>query len=330
MGQIWLRYDVRTGNFGPSAARLCSIALEQAAWGDKQGFDAIQLPEHHGSPDGYNPSPFILGAAMAAVTSRIRIHPSAVLLPLHDPIRVAEDVAVLDNISNGRVDLTIGLGYVPSEFAMFGISLKARGKLADSKLLALRRALAGDRFDYEGRPVHVTPRPVQKPHPAMYVGGAVPASAIRAAELGDGFLPTVMTDELRQAYIDRCAALGKPPGAILDITRGPSFIFVTEDPDAAWKQIGPHVMYETNAYARWAEATGTIMRFKPVETLEDARALPNYKVVTPRQCIELGTELHRTDSLMIFTPSLAGLSEDLSWSSLELFADKVLPALRAL
>lgn len=330
MGQIWLRYDVRSRDSGLSTARLCAIAREQVAWGDRQGFDAVQLPEHHGNPDGKNPSPFVLGAAFAAVTEKMRIHPSAVLLPLHDPIRVAEDVAVLDNISDGRVDLTIGLGYVPTEFDMFGVSIKQRAKLMDSKLVALRRALAGDRFDYEGRPVHVTPRPVQSPHPIMYIGGAVPATAERAARLGDGFLPTVMTDELRQAYLDHCTQLGKEPGPILDITAGPSFIFVTEDPEAAWAEIGPHIMYETNSYARWGQETGTVMRYKPLESIDDVHKLPNYRIVTPEQCIALGTELHRAGALMIFSPLLAGLSEKLSWSSLELFGSKVLPALRAL
>jgi alkanesulfonate monooxygenase SsuD/methylene tetrahydromethanopterin reductase-like flavin-dependent oxidoreductase (luciferase family) len=272
----------------------------------------------------------VLGAGIAAVTSRIRIHPSAVLLPLHDPIRVAEDVAVLDNVSDGRVDLTIGLGYVPSEFAMFGVSLKDRARLIDKKLVALRRALAGERFDYEGRSVHVTPRPVQSPFPSMYIGGAVQASAIRAAELGDGFLPTVMSEELRDIYLDRCKALNKEPGPILDITRGPSFIFVAEDPEAAWARIAPHAMYETNAYGRWAKQTGTAMRFTAVNSLEDVKALRNYRVVTPEQCLELGKDLHRAGALMIFTPMLAGLPEDLSWSSLELFAQKVLPELRKL
>lgn len=330
MGQIWLRYDIRSPEFGPTNAKLCRVALEQAAWGDKQGLDCVQLPEHHGSPDGYNPSPFVLGSAIAAVTSRIRIHPSAVLLPLLDPIRVAEDVALLDNISDGRVDLTIGLGYVPSEFDMFGVSLKDRAKLVDSKLIALRRALAGERFDYGGRSIYVTPRPVQRPHPRMYVGGAVSASAVRAATLGDGFLPTVMSDELRREYLEVCTRLNKPPGPILDITTGPSFIFVAEDPEAAWARIAPHAMYETNAYGRWGRQTGAVMRFKQVNSLDEVRSLKNYRVITPEECVALGKSLHQSNSLMILTPMLAGLDEDLSWSSLELFARKVLPELRSL
>jgi alkanesulfonate monooxygenase SsuD/methylene tetrahydromethanopterin reductase-like flavin-dependent oxidoreductase (luciferase family) len=190
--KIWLRYDLRSPPFGTSHRDLGRVALEQAEWADKRGFEAVQLPEHHGSPDGYNPSPFVLGAAIAGRTSKMRIHPSAVLLPLHDPVRVAEDTAVLDNISGRRVDLTIGLGYIPSEFAMFGVSLNERGRLVEEKLGVLRRALAGERFEYEGRKISVTPRPVQQPTPPLYVGGGVVAAAKRAAKLGR-WIPTSQT-----------------------------------------------------------------------------------------------------------------------------------------
>lgn len=330
MPKIWLRYDIRSPEFGTSNRDLCRIAVEQAAWADQQDFDAVQLPEHHGSPDGYDPSPFLLGAAIAANTSRLRIHPSAVLLPLHDPVRIAEDTAVLDNISGGRVDLTIGLGYVPSEFNMFGVSLKQRGQLADEKLAVLRRALAGERFDYQGRKIYVTPRPVQQPTPPLYVGGSVVASAKRAAAMGDGFLPGALDNALRQAYIDACRELGKAPGPIIDVVNGPQFIFVTEDPERDWPKIAPHAMYEVNAYGKWAAETGTAMPFQSVASVEELKALGLYAVVTPEECIALGKKLHQQDTVMIFNAMLAGLPEALSWSSLELFAAKVLPQLRAL
>lgn len=329
MLKIWLRYDLRSPPFGTSNLDVARIALEQTEWADQQGFEAVQLPEHHGSPDGYDPSPFILGAAIAARTSKMRIHLSAVLLPLHDPVRVAEDTAVLDNISGGRVDLTIGLGYVPSEFAMFGVSLKDRGRLVADKLEVLRRALAGERFEYEGRKVFVTPRPVQQPAPPMYVGGGVPAAARRAAELGDGFMPSKLDDELRQAYIGSCRALGKPAGPIIDVVTGPQFIFVTEDTDAAWARIAPHAFYETNAYGKLATETGASMPFAQVTDLEELKKLGIYRVVTPDECLALGRSLEASNSVMIFNAMLAGLPEELSWSSLELFATKVLPQLRS-
>lgn len=330
MPKIWLRYGLRSSDFGVSNQDISRIAVEQCAWADQQGFDAVQLPEHHGNPDGYNPSPFVLGAAIAARTARMRIHPSAILLPLHDPVRVAEDAVVLDNISDGRLDLTIGLGYMPSEFEMFGISLKDRGRLVEEKLVVLRRALLGEKFDYQGRRVYVTPRPVQQPTPPLYVGGGVIASAKRAALLGDGFLPGKLNAELRQAYLDACRELGKEPGPIIDVVNGPQFIFVTEDPERDWPTIAPYALHEVNSYGKWAVQTGTPMPYQSVADMAALKAQGLYKVVTPEECIALGQKLHQQDSVMIFNAMLAGLPEALSWSSLELFAAKVLPALKAL
>jgi alkanesulfonate monooxygenase SsuD/methylene tetrahydromethanopterin reductase-like flavin-dependent oxidoreductase (luciferase family) len=316
---------LRGPEFGTPTRKLARIHIEQAEWCDKHGFDTVQLPEHHGCEDGYDPSPFILGAAIAARTSKIRIHPSAVLLPLHDPVRVAEDAAVLDNLSDGRLDLTIGLGYLPSEFAMFGVRLEDRAQMIESKLIALRRALAGEHFEYEGRPVHVTPRPVQQPNPPLYVGGGVKAAARRAARLGDGFLPAAPDPELKELYRQACRELGKEPGPILDVLGGPQAIFVSEDPEETWRQVGPHAMYETNYYGKWQKESGAAMPFRPVEDVAGLKALGIYQVVTPDECIALARDLEARNALMVFNATLAGLDEKTSWASLELFASKVLP-----
>ena len=326
--QIWLRYDLRSPPFGTSNRDLCRIVLEQLAWADTRGFDAAQLPEHHGSEDGYDPSPMLFGAAIAARTSNLRIHPSAVLLPLHDPVRVAEDIALLDNISDGRVDVTVGIGYVPSEFVMYGVAMSQRAKLMDSKLAVLRRALAGENFVWEGRQIHVTPRPVQQPHPPIYVGGAVPASARRAAKLGDGFMPTMMTPQLSQTYIDACTELGKAPGPIIDVVSGPQFIHVSEDPEAAWARIAPHALYETNMYFKWLQKTATAGPFEAIADASALRQSGRYRVVTPDECVALVESRWRENAVLMMNPMLAGLDAELAWSSLELFASKVMPRLK--
>jgi len=112
--RILLRYDMRAPAFGAPAAALYAAALEQAAFADAHGFDAVQLSEHHGSEDGYLPAPLVLAAAIAGRTKGIRLEIAALILPLHEPLRVAEDVAVLDLASAGRVELVIGAGYVPA------------------------------------------------------------------------------------------------------------------------------------------------------------------------------------------------------------------------
>ncbi|MEJ7935826.1 LLM class flavin-dependent oxidoreductase [Sphingobium sp. AN558] len=327
MVRVWLRCDLRSPEFGTKTRDLARIHIEQASWADRHGFEAVVLGEHHGFSDGFNPSPMVLGAAIAARTSQMRVHPSALLLPLHDPIRVAEDIAVLDNISGGRVDLTIGLGYVKSEFAMYGVRLEDRARLAESKFEALKRALRGEKFVYEGRDVYITPRPVQNPHPPFYFGGGVKASARRAALLGDGFLPTSPDPQLRELYVSTCRDIGKEPGPIIDFLTGPQFIYVTEDPDRAWHDVAPHALHETNSYSKLLAESGTIAPYKFMSSLEDLKDSGLYAVVTPDECVALARKLERSGSIMSFNPTMSGMNESLSWSSLELFASKVLPRL---
>ncbi len=327
MGEIWLRCDMRSADFGIPTPRLAQLHLEQVAWADKIGIQTIQLPEHHGVPDGYNPSPFVLGAAIAARTEKVRINLFALILPLHDPVRVAEDSVVLDNISNGRLDLTIGLGYVPFEFAMLGVSLKERAKRVEAGIEVLRRSFAGEQFEYEGRPVMVRPLPATRNGPRIFVGGGVPASAQRAARLGDGFAPSHPDPaELVAIYKEACRELGKEPGPVYDLS-GHQFLFVTEDPDAAWHKIAPFAFHETNTYGKWAAQTDAFTPFHTLTDIEALKASGLYKVVTPEECIALANSLFERGLAMTINPTLCGMDEDFSWSSLDLFVRKVLPHL---
>src|SRR5262249_44002464 len=156
---------------------------------DDIGADRIGLMEHHASDDGYLPAPFVLGGGIAARTSRCRITLGAVILPLHDPVKVAEQTAVLDLVSNARLQVVLAAGYVPSEFAAFKVSLRDRARLLDEGIDIILRALRGERFEADGRPVFVRPLPVQRPEDIIMVGGGVEASARRAARFGLGFSP---------------------------------------------------------------------------------------------------------------------------------------------
>lgn len=126
--EIWLRFDIRGGGRAVSTAALCAASIEQAAWAERHGIDTILLSEHHGSEDGYLPSPIVMAAAVAARTQNIPIH-LALLLPMYDPLRLAEDICVLDNISNGRIHITTGIGYVASEFKMLGVGHEASRRI---------------------------------------------------------------------------------------------------------------------------------------------------------------------------------------------------------
>ena len=182
-------FDMRAPAWGTPTSELYRAAIEMASFVDAIGVDHIGLMEHHGSDDGYLPQPFTLAAAMAAVTQDVRFLLGAVLLPLHDPVLVAEQIAITDLISNGRLNVIVGAGYVPFEFATFRKSLKDRAKLMDSGIDTILRALHGERFEADGRPVYVRPLPMQKPEDIILVGGGVPAAAKRAARFGLGFGP---------------------------------------------------------------------------------------------------------------------------------------------
>src|SRR5439155_10431623 len=125
------------------------------------------ISEHHGSPDGYLPSPLLLASAMAARTTRMPFVIGAALMPFYDPIRLAEDMAVLDIISNGRLSYVMALGYRPEEFEMYGVDWKRRGQVAEEKLQLLLKAKTGEAFEHEGRRIQVTPPPITPGGPAV-------------------------------------------------------------------------------------------------------------------------------------------------------------------
>jgi alkanesulfonate monooxygenase SsuD/methylene tetrahydromethanopterin reductase-like flavin-dependent oxidoreductase (luciferase family) len=146
-----LSFDMRAPDFGAPAGKLYDAALDMCAFGDEIGIDGVIFPEHHCSEDGYNPVPALMGTAAAARTKRMGIVIGAIVLPLHDPVEVAETIAAADNICGGRLWTTLAAGYVEAEFAMFGKSLKDRAKLMDEGLDVIVRALKGERFEWQGR-----------------------------------------------------------------------------------------------------------------------------------------------------------------------------------
>ncbi|HLY36424.1 MAG TPA: LLM class flavin-dependent oxidoreductase, partial [Candidatus Binatia bacterium] len=122
MTMIGIRYDLRVPPFATTThAEMYAACLDQCAWADDHGFDFVALSEHHGVEDGYLPAPVTLAAAIAGRTKRMPINIAAVLVPLHDPIRLAEQLAVLSLASGGRVSLVAGLGYRDEEFTMAGV-----------------------------------------------------------------------------------------------------------------------------------------------------------------------------------------------------------------
>ena len=320
-----LRYDLRCPPFAKvSPAELFATAIDQSAWADAQGFASVTLSEHHGSPDGYLPSPIAMGAAIAARTKNIRILLAALIVPLHDPIRLAEDIAVLDVISQGRVIPVVSGGYVESEFATFGKRLADRRDAMEEIVPLLEQAWTGELFEYRGRTVRVTPRPVQRPRPPIFMGGASEAAARRAARLADQFIPT--RPELYAVFRAERQKLDRPDPGPLPSSTG-NFLFVAEDPDAAWERIAPHALHETNAYGHWMQAAGAGGPYRVVESAEELRASGDYPILTPEELIERARAMGPLDSILLH-PLMGGLDPEFSWQCLRLVESRVLPALR--
>src|SRR2546426_634484 len=190
MTMIGLRYDLRVPPFAATThAELYAACLEQCAWADERGLDFVALSEHHGVEDGYLPAPLTLAGAIAGRTRRLAINVAAVLLPLHDPVRLAEQLAVLDLASGSRVSVVVGLGYRPEEFAMAGVDRKERGRLLEEYVGVMRQAWTGEPFTWRGRTIRVTPKPASPP--VILIGGSAEKAARRAARLGGGFFPAV-------------------------------------------------------------------------------------------------------------------------------------------
>jgi alkanesulfonate monooxygenase SsuD/methylene tetrahydromethanopterin reductase-like flavin-dependent oxidoreductase (luciferase family) len=320
---VSLTYDMRAPDFGVPPVDLYQAAVEQCAWADRLGFDAVALLEHHASVDGYLPSPIVLGSAVAAVTERMLIRMSVVLLPLYHPIRLAEDLAVLDLISQGRLRLTVGAGYRPEEYEQFDLNIKRRPSLMEDGVEVLKQAWTGEPFEWRGHTVRVLPRPVQEPRPAIALGGSSPAAAKRAARIADDFQP--VGPRLYDVYLEELAALGKPAPEPRPARRGGGgmFFHIAEDPDRAWSQIAPHAMHETNDYAAWAVG----MRgspYKSFDTADELRESGMYEIVTPDAAVELIRERGGAS----FKPLMGGLDPDIGWECLHLFESDVLPRLR--
>ena len=325
MVSMGIRFDFRNPAFaGTTMAERYGAALEMCEWAEGHGFDSITLSEHHGCDDGYLPSIFAFGAAVAARTSSARIRLAAVIAPLHDPIRVAEDAAVVDHLSKGRLDIVLVNGYVPSEFEGFGKSMSDRVKLTTEAVVTLRQAWTGEPFRYRGRTVRVTPRPFQQPGPPIWLGGSSDGAARRAARIADAFLPTL--PQYWDTYREEMRALGKAdPGPLMPGTA--AYVHVTDDPDATWAQVARHAAHDMNEYGRWAAESGAVTGYEPVADPEVLRNMGMYRVMTPQQCIDMVTAAGDESTFMLH-PLMGGVPPTLAWENLRAIETQVLPFIR--
>lgn len=327
MSAFVTRYDFRApGEALGRQNEMFARCLEQVGYLEEHGQDAIVLSEHHASEDGYLPSPLIVAAAVAARTSTMSISVAALLANLHDPLRVAEDIAVLDQLSNGRVTYTIGLGYRREEYAMFGRPWETRGADIERVISVLQQAWTGEEFEYDGRTVRVLPRPHTPGGPVMFYGGGSPAAARRAARLGLHFQPQVADPALRDLYVQECRDQGREPGFVLLPPPGPATVFCSEDPDRFWAENGQYLLAEARGYNAWHNDFTSLVRDSS-ESVAQMRERGVYVVETPEDLIAkcVAREIRVVSS----HPLCGGLPEAPSWESLRLVCETVMPGVKA-
>jgi alkanesulfonate monooxygenase SsuD/methylene tetrahydromethanopterin reductase-like flavin-dependent oxidoreductase (luciferase family) len=324
LGRFVLRFDLRAPSFGAPVADLYAAALDMAAWSEDHGFTAIAVSEHHMSDDGYLPSPLIVASALAARTKQIAISVAALLVPLYDPIKLAEDIVVLDHVSHGRVSYVAGIGYRPAEYESLGKSFSDRGRDIEASILLMRKAWTGEPFEHQGRTVMVRPKPFSDPYPLVCYGGGTAAAARRAARLDMPFFPQLQSDRLVTVYETERERLGLPPGLVISPGSGPLNVFVSEDPDRTWSRIGANLLHDARTYAQWQLDAGLdSVALDTATTVEQLRENNVYTVVTPAECVDLV----RTHGSLALHPLCGGISPEIAWESLELIAAKVQPAL---
>jgi len=319
--------------------------IEQAVLAEELGYDHIWTTEHHFADDAWSPSLLPILSAMAMKTSRIRLGTYIIVLPLHNPVRVAEDAATVDILSNGRLDLGVGQGYWLSEFASFGIPRKERAARLEEGTEIIRRCFTQDSFSFEGkhynlREVILAPKPVQKPHAPIGIAAMAEKSVARAARLGYHLGGSGGVD-LQQMYDAGLQQHGRNTDDyhIAQLRA----VYVAESREQAWDDVEAHLYYMMSSYDRrfkeaddlpWSDSVMSTPTVPPVGELRHVKDLSFFQapliVGTPDDAIQ---EIKRYSAEtrvthLVMWMQMAGLDPKKSQRSMELFAKEVMPHFR--
>ena len=321
-----MTFDMRAPSFGAPTSSLYSAAADMCAWAETRGCIAAVLCEHHGCEDGYLPSPIVLASAIAARTQRLLLS-LTVILPYYDPVRLAEDLSVLDIISGGRISVIFGIGYRPAEYQHFGLNIRRRGHLADEKIALLRKLLSDAHVVHDGRNIAVTPRPHTAGGPTLMWGGASLAAARRAGRYGLGLLANGGEPGMQEAYESAAKEYGHAPGPVLVPDRDTAtVVFVADDVDRAWDEIGRHLLHNARSYAEWNRGNETSAGVAGAADVEDLREnSKSHRIYTVAEAVERVA----AGEMLSLSPLCGGLPPELAWPYLERVGEVVIPAAAA-
>lgn len=330
-----VQYDLRNP---PGAGRrtpdLYKATLAQIRLAEELGFDDVWLSEHHFMEDGYLPSLLPFAGAVAAQTERVNIGTNILLMPFHHPVRIAEDCAVVDNISDGRFMFGAAVGYRLEEFATFGVNRKHRGSITEEAFEIIRLCWNEEEFDYAGKHfnfqgVRCTPKPAQKSGIPFWVGAHLGEAIRRAARLGDGLLGGGPAG--RKAYVEALKEYGKDFKNPRIASSG-RFIFCSRDPVKDWAKLSPHALYQMQLYSSWFSAAGESIFGQPPKDIAELESRGIYRVGTPEEIAEVIRQEHAVAPYErhFFFPIWPGVEVDMATRSLRLFAEEVMPILKDL
>ncbi len=345
----------------PDAARRPEVyrfelenQLEQMEYGEELGFDSVWLAEHHFSEYGMMSDALLLAAHVAARTRRVRIGIAVSVLPFHHPLRIAEQAAAVDHLSNGRLDQGVGRGYQPYEFRGFGIDMEESRARFDESLDIMTKAWTQDRFEHRGRfftipELSLYPKPLQKPHPPLYIASVsdetIAATARRRLPMltGQVFLPFGHTLGKVRLYQRALRESGAPKKTVERLTKESffqRFVYVAdsnaqarEEPrDALMNYIAiltkvtlpPFAAQLPSAYADYRRRAQDRVRLTYDEMWEQTLIFgdPDRCAAKIRELQDMGV-----DSLLCWMV-FGGLEHAKVLRSMELFAKEVMPQFR--
>ena len=317
---------------------LYAQQLRMAQVAEDCGFQGVVVPEHHSVDDGYNPAPFVTLAALAVSTRRLRLGTQMLLLPLHNPVLAAEEAVAVDVLSDGRLEIGLGSGYRPGDFAALGVDFSQRGSLLDEAADLFLRALtepgpfafAGTHFQGEG--ICLIPRPVQSPRPPVLLAVRSRAAARRAGRLGLSANILVRSGHARDlafAYAEALAAAGHDLGArgITTVQDG----LLGDDRERVRATAEPLLRMDREAYGRMMSGIGAVTDLGFLDSMASEEFTP----LVPDDWVRLVDQALETFApgrvpLVRYNISvwLPGMAFDEGRRALELFAASVMPRFR--
>jgi probable F420-dependent oxidoreductase len=322
---------------GEHLDRCIDEVIAEAQLAEASGFDSCFFGEHHHDADGFLPAPLSVATAGAARTTRLRVGTSVILLPLHHPVHVAEDVITLDLVSKGRVTLGVGIGYQPADFRAFNVPMEHRMTIFEESVEILRRCWAGEPFSYHGRhytldDVQIRPRPFQPSGPPLWIGASVPAAARRAGRVADGFVGTPSTSmenavRLAEIYTHAAREAGRPPEVVQMRDA-----WVAQTRAEADEVYGPHVMTAYRYY--WENRLAEFRNLSAGAQFTLESLAPDRLVLgDPETCVREFQRWQKATGASTFLLRLrhahsGGPPHDKIMAAIKLFGERVLPYCR--